>query len=60
VHKSIPRVTSPPLDLAVQFVYQQTSLSNRVGVTAAELEADAVIMNGNVLSAGVMVEVWGM
>ena len=39
---------SVPLQLAVQFVYQQTSLSNRVGVTAAELEADAVIMNGNV------------
>lgn len=36
-----------PLELAAQFVYQETSLRNTVGVTAAELEADAVIMNAN-------------
>jgi hypothetical protein len=36
-----------PFDLAVQFVYQGTHLKNKVGVTQAELTADATILNFN-------------
>jgi hypothetical protein len=36
-----------PFDLAVQFVYQGTHLKNKVGVTQAELTADATILNYN-------------
>ena len=36
-----------PFDLAVQIVYQGTHLKNKVGVTQAELTADATILNFN-------------
>ncbi len=36
-----------PLDVAVQVVYQQTSLAQIVGVTKAELKADANIYDAN-------------
>ena len=36
-----------PFDLAAQFVYQGTYLTNKVGVTQADLTANATILNAN-------------
>ncbi len=40
--------TDRPFDLAVQAVYQGTHLENTIGVTNAELTADAAILNFNI------------
>lgn len=37
-----------PLELALQAVYQTTTLTNTIGVTGAKLRADATIFTGNV------------
>ena len=39
---------NPPLDLAVQGVYQGTHLKNKIGVTNSELTANATILNFNI------------
>jgi hypothetical protein len=46
-HSISQYIPDPYLDIAIQGVYQGTSLDNEVGVTEAQLEADATIFHAN-------------
>ncbi len=47
-HSLSQYMVNPPLELAVQAVYQATTLTNTIGVTGARLRADANIFTANV------------
>ncbi|MBE2188644.1 MAG: hypothetical protein IAE98_04180 [Candidatus Kapabacteria bacterium] len=49
-HKAAANFDEPinPYDIAVQVVYQGTSLKNTVGITKADLKANATIYNANI------------
>lgn len=46
-HSITQYIPNSPIDAALQVVYQGTSLENSIGVTNAQLEADANILNVN-------------
>jgi hypothetical protein len=46
-HSITQYIPNSPIDAALQVVYQGTSLENSIGVTNAQLEADANILNIN-------------
>lgn len=39
---------NPPIDLAIQFVYQGTTLTNKVGVTSSDMQSEATFYDVNI------------